>query len=48
VKDEQLYLVHILECIELIEEYVNGGWDAYLTSRLVQDGVHRRLQIMGE
>jgi len=48
VKDERLYLVHILECIELIEEYLNSGWEAYLTSRLIQDGVHRRLQIMGE
>ncbi len=48
MKDDRLYLVHILECIGLIEEYLTGGWTAYLTSRLVQDGVHRRLQIMGE
>ena len=48
MKDDLLYVDHILECIRRIEEYTVGGKQALLTSTLVQDGVIRSLQILAE
>ncbi len=49
MKDDQLYLIHISECIERIEAYVTGiDKRAFMASSLVQDAVIRNLQIMAE
>lgn len=48
MKDDRLYLIHILECIERIETYTSGGRHAFLGSSLQQDAVMRNLEIMGE
>jgi uncharacterized protein with HEPN domain len=48
VKDDRVYLRHILRCISRIEEYVAGGAEAFSSSRLVQDAVLRNLQTMAE
>ena len=49
MKDDQLYLIHISECIERIEAYVSGiDKRAFMASSLVQDAVIRNLQIMAE
>ncbi len=48
MKDDRLYLVHIRECIERIEEYTSGGRQEFVASRLIQDAVVRNLQIMAE
>ena len=49
MKDDQLYLIHISECIERIEAYVSGiDKRAFVASSLVQDAVIRNLQIMAE
>jgi uncharacterized protein with HEPN domain len=48
MKDDRLYLVHIRECIERIEEYTSGGREEFVASRLIQDAVVRNLQIMAE
>ena len=49
MKDDKLYLIHIGECIERIESYVQGiDKDAFIASSLVQDAVIRNLQIMAE
>lgn len=48
-KDDIIYLRHILDAINQIEEYVAGlDREAFLTSRLVQDGVIRQFEIVGE
>ena len=48
-RDDFVYLRHILEAIEQIEEYVSGMNEAsFLRSRLVQDGVIRQCEIIGE
>jgi uncharacterized protein with HEPN domain len=48
-RDDRVYLRHILEAIEQIQEYTKGMDDAqFLNSRLVQDGVVRQLEIVGE
>ncbi|HUX00114.1 MAG: DUF86 domain-containing protein [Phycisphaerae bacterium] len=48
MKDDSLYLVHIHECIQRIEQYVQGGREAFLHSTLVQDAVVRNLQVLAE
>jgi uncharacterized protein with HEPN domain len=48
-KDETVYLDHILESISKIEKYIDGmDEDQFLSDELVQDGVIRQLQIIGE
>jgi uncharacterized protein with HEPN domain len=48
VKDEKLYLIHILECIERIEEYTRDGREAFMGDGKSQDAVIRNFEIMGE
>ena len=48
MKDDSVYLRHILECIARIKEYTSGGRAEYLNSAIVQDAVLRNLQIMTE
>jgi uncharacterized protein with HEPN domain len=48
VKDDRLYVIHILECIERIEQYTSGGKDAFLADLKTQDAVLRVLQTLAE
>lgn len=48
MKDDSVYLRHILECIRRIEEHVAGGHDAFMASHTLQDAVLRNLQVMTE
>ena len=48
MKDDRLYLIHILERIQRIEDYVSSGKEAFLGSDLIQDAVLRNLQTMAE
>jgi uncharacterized protein with HEPN domain len=48
MKDERLYLDHILERIERIEEFTQDGRDALMRSKLIQDAVLRNFEIIGE
>jgi uncharacterized protein with HEPN domain len=49
MKDDRLYLIHISECIERVESYVNHiDKEAFLGSLLIQDAVIRNLQVMAE
>jgi uncharacterized protein with HEPN domain len=48
VKDEKLYLIHILECIEKIEKYTEDGRDAFLSDGKSQDAAIRNFEIIGE
>jgi uncharacterized protein with HEPN domain len=45
---DRLYLSHMLECIEHIEEYAQGDERLFSNSRLVQDAVLRNLQTLAE
>lgn len=48
-KDPTVFLKHILECIELIEEYSNNlSKEKFLKNIEVQDAIIRRLEIIGE
>ena len=49
MKSEQVYLRHILDAITRINEYLSGMDEAtFYQHNLVQDGVIRQLEIMGE
>lgn len=48
-RDELLYLRHILDAINTIEEYLQGVDEKQFNSiRLLQDGVIRQIEIVGE
>jgi len=48
MKNDKLYLTHILECITNIESYIPNGKDDFFSSKLIQDAVIRNLEIIGE
>jgi uncharacterized protein with HEPN domain len=48
MKDDSVYLRHILECIRRVEEDSAGGRERFLTSHTLQDAVVRNLQTMAE
>jgi len=48
-KDARVFIEHILECIELIENYLEGEVkNDFLGSIQLQDSVIRRIEIIGE
>jgi len=48
-KDPKIFLEHILQCIERVEQYVEGVTKKqFLESVQLQDSVIRRIEIMGE
>jgi len=49
MKDDTVHLRHILDAIEQIEGYLEGvSAEQFLQRRLLQDGVVRQLEIIGE
>jgi uncharacterized protein with HEPN domain len=48
LKDDRLYLLHISESLERIEEYVAEGKEAFFADRKTQDAVLRNLQTLAE
>ena len=48
-KDDELYRIHICECIERIESYMkNVDQGTFLKTPLIQDAVLRNLQTLSE
>ncbi|WPP49691.1 HepT-like ribonuclease domain-containing protein [Catalinimonas niigatensis] len=48
-KNPVIYLNHILDCITKIQIYIEGiNEDEFLNNSLLQDGVIRNLEIIGE
>ncbi|MBN2097762.1 MAG: DUF86 domain-containing protein [Candidatus Omnitrophica bacterium] len=48
-KDAKILIKHILECIELIEKYIEGKTaGSFFSSIQLQDSVIRRIEIIGE
>ena len=48
MKDPRIYLISILDCIVRLQEYTRDGRDIFLSSTLIQDGVIRNLEVIGE
>ncbi len=45
---DQVYIQHILECIDKINQYTDNDKKRFTSDDLIQDGVLRRLQTMAE
>ncbi|MBF0468155.1 MAG: DUF86 domain-containing protein [Desulfamplus sp.] len=48
MKDDNLYLIHISECIDKIQQYTSDGKTAFLNCSKTQDAVIRNFEIIGE
>ncbi|HJS19879.1 MAG TPA: HepT-like ribonuclease domain-containing protein [Anaerolineales bacterium] len=48
MKDDRLYLIHIQEAIERIEEYTREGQEYFLEDHKTQDAVLRNLHTLAE
>jgi uncharacterized protein with HEPN domain len=48
VRDEGLYLAHILECIGRVRRYTAQGHDAFFADEMAQDATLRNLQVLAE
>ncbi|MBN1975000.1 MAG: DUF86 domain-containing protein [Sedimentisphaerales bacterium] len=49
MKNDKLYLRHINEAIESIEEYLRGvSYNKFVSSKMIIDAVVRELEIIGE
>jgi uncharacterized protein with HEPN domain len=48
MKEDVVYLRHMLECIRRIEENSAGGWAQFMGSHTLQDAVLRNLQTLAE
>jgi uncharacterized protein with HEPN domain len=49
MKDDTVYLRHILDAVAQIEQYLRGvSVDIYADNRMLQDAIVRQLEIIGE
>lgn len=49
IKDDSVFLHHIIDAIQRIESYTGGlKYDEFMSNNLVQDGVIRQIEIIGE
>ena len=48
MKDDTVHLRHIQECIARVEQYTQAGRALFMDSSLIQDGVIRNLQTLGQ
>ncbi len=48
MRDDRLYIHHILDCVRRIDGYCQNGEDAFRASKLIQDAVLRNLQTLAE
>ena len=48
-RDEMLYLRHVLDAMDTVKEYLQGvNEEKFKNTRLIQDGVIRQIEIIGE
>ena len=47
-ESDRVLLVHILDCIQQIQEYTGNERETFFNSRIIQDAVVRNLQILAE
>ena len=48
MRDDRLYLIHVRECIERIEQYTTDGEHAFFQDTRTQDAVIRNLHTLAE
>ncbi len=48
MRDERVYLLHVLDAIDAILEYTADGREAFFADRKTQDAVIRNVEIIGQ
>ena len=48
MKDRQVYLRHLADCLQRIREYTADGRQQFMSDRKTQDAVIRNLEIVGQ
>ena len=48
MKDDRIYLRHVHEAIGDIEQYASPGRDAFMSDKMRQDALIRKLEVIGE
>lgn len=48
MKDDRVYIEHIIDCIDRINEYTQNDQFVFMNSPMVQDAVIRNLQTLSE
>lgn len=48
MKDDRVFLAHILDAIERIESFTASGYEPFHSQALIQDAVIRNLEVIGE
>ena len=48
MKEDRVYLEHVLEAAGKIAAYTAGGWEAFAGNPMAQDAVIRNFEIIGE
>ena len=49
IRDDGVYLAHILDTLKPISEYAGGlDYETFRTTRMVQDAIIRQFEVMGE
>ncbi len=48
MRDDRVYLDHILERITMTESFTTGGRDTFMQTPLIQEAVIRNVEVMGE
>ena len=48
MKDRQVFLRHLADCLQRIREYTAEGHEHFLSDRKTQDAVIRNLEIVGQ
>jgi len=48
VKDDRLYVTHVLDCLDRIQRYCRQGKTAFFAEDIIQDAVLRNLQTLAE
>lgn len=48
MKGDRVYLLHIKDAINRVDQYTMGGKTSFLSTPMIQDAVVRNLEIMGE
>ncbi len=48
MSNQRIYIRHMLECVERIQDYTAPGYATFAEETMMQDAVMRNLEIMGE
>lgn len=48
MKDDRVFLAHVLDAIERIEAFTAPGYEQFKTQAIIQDAVIRNLEVIGE